>query len=281
MSENNSQVILIKKASGEEEPFRVNKLKQSLRNAGAEEEVITDVAEEIRSWIIDGTSTRKIYAKAFALLRKKRKNVASRYKLKNALLEMGPTGYPFEHFVGKIMEIEGYSTAVGQFVEGQCVSHEVDVIATRNKEQILVECKYGNSTGKIINVQVPLYFHSRLNDIVNRQKQDPDYKDFKFSGWIVTNARFSSDAIDYGTCSGLHMLSWDFPSGNGLKDIIDRVKIYPITVLNHLTSKQKQNLMERGVVMCRQLKENPDLLEPFQLKKKEYNFLMEELEALL
>ena len=135
--------------------------------------------------------------------------------------------------------------------------------------------------GKIINVQVPLYFHSRLNDIVNRRKQDPDYKEFQFSGWIVTNARFSSDALDYGKCSGLHLLSWDFPVGNGLKDIIDRVKIYPITVLNHLTNRQKQNLMERGVVMCRQLKEDPGLLEPFQLKKLEYNLLMEELEALL
>jgi transcriptional regulator NrdR family protein len=99
--ENNNKSILVKKASGEEEPFKVEKLKESMRNAGAEEEVIEQVADDIGSWIYDGITTQKIYGRAFSLLRKKTKYVASRYKLKKAIMELGPTGYPFEHLSGK------------------------------------------------------------------------------------------------------------------------------------------------------------------------------------
>lgn len=280
MKEKNSQ-IPIKKANGEVEPFDVEKLKQSLQNAGAGEELIKEVAEEITSWIYDGITTQKIYGRAFSLLRKKKKHVASRYKLKKAIMELGPTGYPFEHFIGKIMEIQGYSAEVGQLVEGFCVSHEVDVVATRDKEQIFVECKYGQSAGKTVSVQVPLYIRSRVDDIIKKRKGNNKFEDFSFFGKVVTNTRFTIDAIDYGKCSGLRLLSWDYPSGNGLKDIIDRKKIYPVTVLQNLTKNQKQNLLERGLVICRQIMEKPEVLDEFQLLNKQYKDLMEELEEIL
>lgn len=278
---NNNKTVLIKKATGEEEPFKIEKLKDSLRKAGAEEEVIEQVADDINLWIYDGVTTQKIYARAFSLLRRRKKHVASRYKLKKAIMELGPTGYPFEHFIGKIMEIQGYSTEVSQIVEGYCVSHEVDVVATRNREQIFVECKYGQSQGKTVNVQVPLYIRSRVDDIIKKRKENNEFDGFSFSGKVVTNTRFTTDAIDYGKCSGLRLLSWDYPSGKGLKDIIDREKIYPVTVLHNLTNNQKQNLMERGIVICRQIMEQPKVLDEFQLPKKQYRDLMNELEEIL
>jgi hypothetical protein len=279
MKENNKQ-ITIRKASGEEEPFQVEKLKDSMRNAGAEEELIDQVADEISSWIFDGITTQKIYSRAFSLLRKKKKYVASRYKLKNAIMELGPTGYPFEHFIGKIMEIQGYSTEVGQLVEGFCVSHEVDVVATRNKEQVFVECKYGQSPGKTVSVQVPLYIRSRVDDIIKKRKENKELMDYSFFGKVVTNTRFTSDAISYAKCSGLRLLSWDYPSGKGLKDIIDQQKIYPVTVLHNLTRNQKKNLLERGIVICRQLMENFEVLQEFQLSKKQEKDLLKELEKI-
>lgn len=279
--EKNHQPVIIKKATGEKEPFNVDKLKRSMRNAGAEEELIEEVAGDISSWITDGITTQKIYSRAFYLLRKKQKDAASRYKLKSAIMELGPTGYPFEHFVGKIMERQGFSTQVGQVINGRCVTHEVDVIATRNREQYLIECKYGTSPGKIYGVQVPLYIRSRVDDIVNNRKSDEQYEGFTFHGGVVTNTRFSSDAIAYGTCSGLYVLSWDYPSGNGLKDLIDREKIFPVTVLHNLTKKQKQQLMEEGIVICRQIIDNPGVLAPFNLTGNKYNNLMKELKKIL
>lgn len=281
MNNQSNSTILIRKASGEEEPFRVNKLKQSLRNAGAEEEIIEQVAGDIESWITEGVTTQKIYARAFSLLRKKRKLVASRYKLKKAIMELGPTGYPFEHLIGKVMELKGFVVEVGKIIQGMCVSHEVDVVATKEKKQYFVECKYGRSAGKTVNVQVPLYIRSRVDDIVNQRKSSGRFEGYEFGGWIVTNTRFSSDAIDYGKCSGLNLLSWDYPTGKGLKDIIDQAKIYPITVLHNLTKNQKQNLMDRGIVICRQIIEKQEVLNDFQLPERQYKDLIKELKNIL
>lgn len=195
-------------------------------------------------------------------------------------MELGPTGFPFEHFVGKILEIEGFETEVGQVVSGKCVTHEVDVIATQGKKQYFVECKYGTSQGKIFSVQVPLYIRSRVNDIINKRQEEEQFKDFSFQGMVVTNTRFSTDAINYGTCSGLHLMSWDYPVQNGLKDIIDRRKIFPITVLHNLTIAQKQQLMGKGIVICRQIHKNPEALEPFQIKPRKLKSLMKEIKDL-
>jgi len=277
----NDQNILVRKASGDEEPFSEEKLKNSLKNAGAPEEIIEEVTDDIMQWIYEGVSTRKIYARAFSILQQKKNHLATKYKLKKAIMELGPTGYPFEHFVGKILEYKGFSTLVGQIIKGYCVSHEVDVIATAGNEQHLIECKYGQSPGKTVSVQVPLYVRSRVNDIIRKQQESDLYRGFTFYGWVVTNTRFTSDAIDYGKCSGLRLLSWDYPADNGLKDIIDREKIYPVTVLNQLSSIRKKILLEKGIVICRQLIENPEALEFLQLTNKEHKNLMNELEAIL
>jgi hypothetical protein len=280
MNRDKALAFHVKKASGDEEFFSVEKLKTSLQNAGAEEDIIQYIINDIMSWIYNGATTSEIYSRAFSLLRQKRSHLASRYRLKKAIMELGPTGYPFEHFIGKILEIQGYSTEIGQIVQGHCVSHEVDVIATKGKEKFFIECKYGQNPGRTVNVQVPLYIRSRVYDIVKKQKESLQYSGFSFHGWVVTNTRFTSDAIAYGKCSGLHLLSWDFPEGNGLKDIIDLNKIYPVTVLNHLTKNQKQHLLEQGIVICSQLLKKPEYLEPLHLSQYEYRELIAELEEI-
>ncbi len=273
--------ILIRKASGEQEPFAIEKLIRSLRNAGAEEDIIQQVTSDIQAWIYNGVNTHQIYARAFTLLRKKKNHVASRYKLKKGMMEMGPTGYPFEHFVGHIMQSMGYSVEVGQTLQGYCVTHEVDVVATQGQQLHFVECKYGQTAERIQNVKVPLYIRARVDDLIRKRKEMPEYAGFAFFGWVVTNTRFTSDAIDYGTCSGLKLLSWDYPLGNGLKDIIDREKIYPITVLKNLSNSQKQYLMERHIVTCRQLLDNPELLVPLALSASKTKALLKEIREIL
>ena len=57
----------------------------------------------------------------------------------------------------------------------------------------------------------------------------------------------------YGNCVGLYLLSWDYPKNNGLKDRIDRLGLYPITVSTLLTNREKQFLLSRDIVLCREL----------------------------
>lgn len=253
--------LLIRKASGDMEPFSSEKLRRSLQRSGAADNVIEPILNDVESWIYDGISSRKIYDRAFALLRKKTLSVASRYKLKNALMEMGPTGHPFEHFAGQVFKALGYNVEVAQILQGHCVTHEVDVIASKEKSQMFIECKYYLTTDKNANVQVPLYIRSRVDDIIKKRSSIPEFAGYTFSGGVVTNTRFTSDAMAYGECSGLKLLSWDYPVGNGLKDIIDREKIFPITVLTKLSKQDKQRLMGQGIVTCLQILETPGTLD--------------------
>ena len=274
------QNIEVQKASGETEPFSVEKLIGSLQSTGADQEEIEQISKNISEWIYNGVTTRQIYKRAYDLLNQKRYHLASRYKLKKAIMELGPTGYPFEHFVAKIFDTMGFSTKTGQIMKGHCVTHEMDVVAIKDKEEHLVECKYSQSPGKNVSVQVPLYVRSRVNDIIDTQKDTAEHEGFSFHGWVVTNTRFSSDAIDYGKCCGLHLLSWDYPTGKGMKDIIDREKIYPITVLTNLSQKQKHLLLEQGVVICRQLVENQELINSLELTVQQYRKLINELKEI-
>jgi len=273
--------VWVQKASGETEPFSIEKLISSLSNSGANIDETEEIAAEITKWIYNGISTRQIYSRAFELLKHKRAHFASRYKLKKAIMELGPTGYPFEYFIGKLFDIMGYKTTTGIVMQGCCVTHEMDVVAIKDHEEHLVECKYSQSHGKSVSVQVPLYVRSRVDDIVKQLKKSPEYDGYTFHGWVVTNTRFTSDAIDYGNCSGLHMLSWDYPTGNGMKDIIDRERVYPITVLANLSHKQKQELMDKGIVICRQLSSNPEILTTLNLTKSQIMNLMQELNELV
>ena len=100
--------INIIKHSGDIVPFNVDKLKDSLRRAQASEEIIQQIVAQIESAIYNGITTKKIYQMAFKMLKGKSRVSASKYKLKKALMELGPSGFPFEKLVGKLLAHEGF-----------------------------------------------------------------------------------------------------------------------------------------------------------------------------
>jgi hypothetical protein len=214
------------------------------------------------------------------LFRKKREAAALRYELKKALYRLGPTGYPFEHFIGELFSRQGYETEVGCIVQGACVSHEIDVIATGDDVQYLVECKYTRSQGKRVNVQTPLYLHSRVEDISEKRKELPQYESLRFTAALITNARFSSDTITYGECKGIALLAWDYPVDAGLKDMIQRFNIFPITILTQLTRSQKLLLMKGGIVTCAQLLNDTRILQEFHMSEKREHRVIREAESI-
>jgi hypothetical protein len=270
-------VILVKKASGEEEPFATEKLERSLLNAGAKADIIQKIVGDIECWIQPGVTTKKIYTRAFSLLRQDKTTSSLRYRLKQAILELGPTGYPFEILIGKLFQQTGFGAEVGVVVEGKCITHEMDVIATKSSIQHLAECKYHKDQGKQVSIQVPLYVRSRVDDIISKRQKMREYQDFSFTGWVITNTRFSSDSIQYSKCSGLKLLGWNYPPGEGLKEKIEKYKLYPITLLRNLTNKEKQHLLKEDIVICTQLFAHPQALSVLDLSKAKHDKLMKEL----
>ncbi|WP_274474490.1 restriction endonuclease [Mangrovimonas aestuarii] len=268
----------IVKASGEKVEFSRNKLKNSLKKSGASLHTINSILKVIEKEIYPDITTEAIYNRAYSLLREFETPCASRYKLKRAIYDLGPTGFPFEHFISALLKHSGYDTYVSKTLQGKCVKHEVDVVATSNKHTTLVECKFHSDRGQTCNIKVPLYILSRYNDIkanwssrTNNALNPP---------WVVTNTRFTEDALNFGKCSGMFLLSWDYPKDHALKDRIDDLKLYPITVSSLLSSKEKSFLLNRGIVLCRQLVKEPFYLDHMGLSDIRKEKVLNEVEFL-
>jgi ATP cone domain/Restriction endonuclease len=270
----------ILKSSGKRVTFSIDKLQNSLRRSGADEPSIQKITKTVRDELYDGISTKEIYNRAFLLLKKKKSVFASKYKLKKAIYELGPTGFPFERFVAAILNYSGYETSVDRILKGKCVSHEVDVIAKKNSQHIVVECKFHSDPGNKCNVKVPLYIHSRYRDILASYKKVVKKAHRPNESWVVTNTRFTKNAIAYGICSGLYLMSWDYPKGNGLKDRIDRLGLYPITVSTLLTKREKQFLLSRDIVLCRELLNDNFYLDHLAISQNRKDRILLEITAL-
>ena len=270
----------IVKYNGDVVPFDESKLINSLRRAQANEDDIQNIVSEIQKQVVDGMTTKTIYLTAFKMLKSKSRVSASKYKLKKALMELGPSGFPFERFIGKVLDHEGFETEVGVIVQGKCVQHEVDVIAKKDNKQYMIECKYHSSHGNFCNVKVPLYIQSRFLDVEISWKNINGQENKVYKGGLYTNTRFTSDAIQYGECVGLLMTGWDYPINNGLKDRVDKLGLHPLTALTNLTKLEKAKLLDSGVVLCRELHANPEVLQGIGIHKSRLKKILEDSAAL-
>ncbi|MBA4057210.1 MAG: ATPase, partial [Marivirga sp.] len=253
--------MAVTKASGERVPFSWKKLEHSLHRSGADESTIEVVKEKLKSHLHDGISTRKIYQHAFNILRKTSKFYAARYKLKQAIMELGPSGYPFEKFISEILKFQGFTVQVGVIVAGNCVTHEIDVVAEKDDKHFMVECKFHNQPGIKSDVKIPLYIYARFLDVEKKWKALAGHNVKFHQGWLVTNTRFTNDAIQYGSCAGLHLLGWDYPKKGSLNELIDASGLHPITSLTTLTKTEKQQLLERKIILCKEVCQKPELID--------------------
>ena len=274
------QPLLITKASGDKVPFDASQLRKSLQRSKAESASIDSVVESISAMLYDGISTKEIYRKAFGLLRKHSRSTAARYKLKNAIMELGPAGFAFEKFVAALLRAEGYKAHTGEIVEGTCVTHEVDVIAERANMRCMIECKFHGKKGNYSDVKVPLYIRSRFVDVSEGWNTNPEHQGKEFQGWVVTNTRFTTDAEQYGTCVGLELISWDTPKGNSIKERIDRSGLHPVTSLTSISLAEKKTLLDMDVVLCSDLIKTPPLLGKIGITKRRQNRILKEVAQL-
>jgi len=273
--------IAITKADGTQEAWDSNKLLRSLRSAGAPQELAQMIITHIEKDLVEGMRTWDIYRHAFTLLKKEHRPLAAQYSLRKALLQLGPTGFPFEKFIAKILEREGYRTQVGVMTRGMCVTHEVDVIAEKDDERIIVEAKYHNDPAVKSDVKVALYVHARYLDIMKRfEETDGDKKTHFHRPWLITNTNFSSQAIAYGSCVGLNMTGWNYPRGRTLQDIIQETQMHPLTCLTTLSNAQKQQLLMNGLVLCQDILRTPEALRAVGISKEKLRTVISEGEAL-
>lgn len=271
--------ISVTKADGTEEYFKIEKLRRSLRRSGAHKEEVNHVIKKITNEIRDGMSTQEIYRRAFSYLHDHELPVAARYSLRRALFGLGPTGFPFESFLARLFEAEGYTTKINIVLAGKCASHELDVGAYKTEHSFVAEAKFHSRPGIKSDLQVAMYSYARLLDLKETRICSADICGVK-EFWLVTNTKFTSAAISYGECVGLTMLSWNYPRRNNLHDRIQRAGIYPVTVLQSLSHKEALLLIDREVILCSDIIKQPHILKHLHVSERKAQLVLDEAAAL-
>lgn len=240
------------KANGKTEEFSEEKLMASIKRAGVPENLQQEVLTHINGLIYERIPTSEIYKHIQEYLGKTQVEYKQKYSLKQAIMEMGPSGHPFEKFVAEIFKAMGYKTEVGVLLEGESVTHEVDIIATNETKKIFVECKFHNRAGSISEVQVALYTKARYDDLKDKHK----FTD----AMLVTNTKISEDALTYANSKHVSVMSWSYPEGASLRDLVEGYKLYPITELSNINLEEKQELLAKNIILVKQICDNPDIL---------------------
>lgn len=267
---------VITKADGNTEYFKVEKLRRSLRRAGASPEEVNEIVADVNIILHEGIQTQEIYRHAFSLLRHSKPPAAARYSLRRALFGLGPTGFPFEKFLARLFEEEGYTTKTGSIIPGKCAEHEIDVAAYKEDHSFVAEAKFHARPGIKSDLQVAMYSYARLLDLSEAKICNQDVCGIK-EFWLITNTKFTSTAQNYGECVGLKLLSWDYPKKGNLHDKIQKQGVYPVTVLQTLSSAQTETLINRGVILCKDIVKNKHLLRHLHLSKKKHEALINEV----
>ncbi|WP_264565416.1 ATP cone domain-containing protein [Flavobacterium sp. N3904] len=268
------------KHSGAIVDFNRTKLKQSLLKSGANPTIVDTVLQQIEKEIFEGISTKLIYKMAFSLLKKSSNSHAARYNLREAIRLLGPAGFFFEKFIARLFASEHFETKTNLILRGNCVSHEIDIVVKKNNNIGIVECKFHIGREAASDVKVPMYILSRFNDIKEKQHDIFDKKNTLSKCWIVTNNRFTSDAVDFGKCSGLNLLSWNYPENNNLKTKIDNTQLYPITCLTTLTLSEKDKLLILDIILVREIINNRVALEKIGLSPNRIKNVIKEASEL-
>jgi len=267
----------IKKSSGELEVFNKIKLITSLESAGASMFVAEDIANNIEKKLKEGMPTSMIHTQAFKMLRKKEIRPAIRYSLRRSIADLGPTGFPFEDFVAEIFELKGFKTKNDIMVRGKCTEHEVDVVAYNDDHLIMAEIKFHNQLMLKSDVKVALYIKARFDDL-SGQEFDIDGKKRKMTqGLLLTNTKFTENAIEFGLCAGLNMIGWNFPENGNLQDLIEETGLHPLTCLTTLSGREKKFILSREIVTCKTLKLKIDILTEMELSEGRIGRVLKEI----
>lgn len=267
---------LITKADGATEYFKVEKLRRSLRRAGADPHEVNEIIADVDKRLYDGIQTQEIYRYAFAQLRESRPPAAARYSLRRALFNLGPSGFPFEKFLARLFQADGYNTKTGIILQGHCAPHEIDVAAYKADHSFIGEAKFHARPGIKSDLQVAMYSYARLLDLKESKICQDDVCGIK-EFWLITNTKFTTTAEEYGSCVGLKMLSWDYPKRDNLHDRIQRAGVYPITVLQNITAAQAETLIAKDIILCSDILLHEHVLRHLHLPIRKQEALLQEI----
>ena len=256
------------KSTGEFQKFSTKKIYKTVKEAGASKKLTKEAIKFVKKNYHKNLTTKEILNLLVEFL-KKEPGVAERYDLKRAIMSLGPSGFPFEDFFSSLLRYYGFKTKTGNKVKGKAIYHEVDIIAEKNKK-FMIECKYRNEAGILTKLKPAMYTYARFLD-VKRNGFD--------QSWLVTNTKCSIDAKKYSKSVNQKITSWKHPKDASLQILIEKQKLYPITILKKLSKEAKDKLYESKILIAKDLLRHSvkDLQKKTGLSLKEIKKILEEV----
>ena len=258
--------ICVINSNGEKEPFSFQKTYRSARRVGASKESAAEIAGIIEKEVYPEIKTSEIFARVKKLLYQETPKAALRFNLKEGIRKLGPTGFPFEKFAGEIFKKLGFETKINQFVSGFCLAdYEIDSVARKENLIYVAECKFRNYAGEVVHLGDVLANYARFSDILKgpyfaKEKN----QNLRIETIMITNAKFTSRAANYSSCAGINLLGWGYPQNNGLEYLIEKYKLYPITILTSLNNYLENIFVSEKMMMVQDVVK----IEPREFSKK-------------
>jgi hypothetical protein len=243
--------MYVKKFDGSKQEFDKNRIINTCLRNGASQETASEIANRIEKEIYDGTRTKDILRLIWKYLTRHHPESRSRVDLRSALslLRSKPD---FEKYVSLILENLGYSVQSNVILKGRCIEHEIDAIAKKAERILYVEIKHHDRPHTFTPLDVPMKVWAVLQDLTEGRKLG--YHNVNFAkALILCNTKFTDHARTYADCMGIGLIGWRSRGTNGLADIIERRKLYPITVLKEVDRRLQRLFVDNGILLLLQL----------------------------
>ncbi len=249
-------MVYVVKMDGTKAEFDKKRIIRTARRAGASLSLAKEVADEVASRVYDGITTREILKIVRELLREHDPYLARIYALKDAISMLNPDLYEFEYYVASLFRIMGYDAVRSPEPKprGKCIEHEIDVLIKKDGMIGIVECKHHHKDRTFTGLDVVMRQRARFEDLREGYAMGVKHSLDVRECWVVTNTKFSEHAIKYAKCRDIKLMSWNYPYGSSLSEMVNKTRAFPLTIIN-VPLKYRSGLIKARVSNIRELLE--------------------------
>jgi ATP cone domain/Restriction endonuclease len=242
---------MVTKADGSRQQFDRNKIVATCMRMGATRNEAEQIAGKIESRVYDGMSTAKVLQMIFQFIRRFKPQANRLYDLRRGLSLMSSKP-EFERFVQVLLANVGFDVDPNRVLRGKCIEHEVDAIARKNGVTYFVEAKHHYNYHAYTGLDESRIARALLEDVT--EGFNLGLTELKVDkAMIVTNTKYSEQAVQYGACRNILQIGWSTPIDLGLRDIIQARNLYPLSCIKGLKTDARVQLVDSDIILISQL----------------------------
>ena len=246
-------MLRVRKADGRLEEFDKQKVVRTCLKLRVGRREAERIAKEVEREIYDGIPTSRILNLVYEKVRELRPSLRHAHDLRESIAMLRPKP-DFEQYIRLVLESIGYRVEGNKILEGRCVDHEIDGVAVKGNETLLLEVKHHVNHHTYTGMDVFLEVWASLQDLVEGFRLGLHGYNFT-NALIACNTKISDHAERYARCRGLKYMGWRYPKTLSLEEIVEKNQLYPITMLRGVESHVLERLGDLGIVTLRQLLE--------------------------